>query len=244
MRLFPTPPYRDEKELLDHTQDATPHEIEHTLRDIRRANIFGLGTWVVQHHLANMLRDWPRNRALTILDLATGSADIPQAVARWALREGYDVRFVASDISEEILDVARTRIEMAGLSDYVQFAACDAANAPFDNRAFDVVTCSLAFHHMSLGQARQVLPHMARMSRLGFIINDVYRSKGAWYMAWVLTHFTTTNRLTRHDGPTSVYRAYTPAELRRLSRETGVPLSIHQHPFWRVAAVGRTDRVQ
>lgn len=237
MRLFPTPPYRDVKELLDHTEDATNHEIEHTLRDIRRANIFGLGTWVVHRHLAGLLEEWPRERTVHILDLATGSADIPQAVCRWGERRGYDIRVTATDISEEILDVARTRIEKAGLSGRIAFAACDAAHPPFADKSFDVVICSLAFHHLDVAQARRVLPRMDRLARLGFIVNDVYRSQGAWYMAWFLAHITSTNRLTRHDGPASVYRAFTPAEFRRLGRESGVDLQIYTYPFWRVAAI-------
>ena len=43
MRIFSTPPYRDVKELLDSSEQFSEREIETTLRDIRRANIFGLG---------------------------------------------------------------------------------------------------------------------------------------------------------------------------------------------------------
>ena len=45
--------------------------------------------------------------------------------------------------------------------------------------------------------------------------------------------------MTRHDGPASVLRAYTPTEMRRISDSAGVKVSIYRHPFWRMAAVGR-----
>src|SRR3954471_15929070 len=99
MRLFPTPPYRNVQELLDSSEQFGEREIETTLRDIRRANIFGLGTWVVKHHLARILEDHPKEEPVTILDLATGSADIPQAMCRWGASEGFDIRFVATDLS-------------------------------------------------------------------------------------------------------------------------------------------------
>ena len=57
-------------------------------------------------------------------------------------------------------------------------------------------------------------------------------------MAWALSRLTSTNRLTRHDGPASVYRAFTPAEMRRLSRDAGVDVTVFRHAFWRMAVVG------
>jgi SAM-dependent methyltransferase len=238
MRLFATPPYREVAELLDEADTASTHDLEHTLRDIRRANIFGLGTWVVKHHLERLVGDWPAGRKLRVLDLATGSADIPEELCRWADRRGLDIEVVATDISWRILQVARRRIERSGFGDRVAFLACDAANPPFAPATFDVVICSLAFHHLSVRRACVAMPEIARLGGRGFIINDIYRSRGAWLMAWVLAHFTTTNRLTRHDGPASVSRAFTPAELRRMAGRAGLCVRVYRHPFWRVAVVG------
>src|SRR5438105_8910168 len=114
MRIFPTPRYCNEQELLDKSGEATRHELEHTLRDIRRANIFGLGTWVVKHHLSRLLGAGQEQGVspagavsgvcktavhLRILDVATGSADIPQALCEWGTSAGLDIEVVATDIS-------------------------------------------------------------------------------------------------------------------------------------------------
>lgn len=241
MRIFPTPRYRNSPELLDAVKGISERDLQTTLRDIRRANIFGLGTWVVKHHLADLLRDVPRGEPISILDLATGSGDIPEELCRWARKEGHSLSFVLSDISEEILNVARQRIERAGFGDSVQYVVCDATRSPFPERSFDVVTCSLALHHLDLRQARVALKQMSRLARRCFIVNDIYRAQGAWYMAWVLTRLTTTSRLTRNDGPASVLRAYTPAELRRMSAEADVHVELHTYPLWRMALVGRVE---
>ena len=52
----------------------------------------------------------PRSRptqAISVLDLATGSGDIPLAISRWAKRKGLAMTIVASDFSEPILREAR-----------------------------------------------------------------------------------------------------------------------------------------
>ncbi len=243
MRIFPTPRYRDVQELLDMPGQATEQDLLHTLRDIRRANIFGLGTWVVKYHLDRLVESFPKNRTLTVLDIATGSADIPEELCRWAQKLGRKINITATDLSPEILAVARDRIKKAGFEDHVTFVACDAIAVPFSDRAFDVVTCSLALHHLTLTAAHGAMREMKRLSRLGFIINDIYRAQGAWIMAWVLTRLTTTNHLTRHDGPASVYRAFTPSELARIARGAGVAARVHTHPFWRAAVVGNTTHL-
>ncbi|MDQ3707051.1 MAG: methyltransferase domain-containing protein [Chloroflexota bacterium] len=237
MRIFRTPPYRDIPELLDSTTGVDDHDLQTTLRDIRRANIFGLGTWVVKHHLEKLLAG--RTGKLSVLDVATGSGDIPEELFRWARTRDVELTCVLTDISPEILSVARERINRVGFGSAASFAVCDAGRLPFPDASFDVVVCSLAFHHLNVRQAMSALREMARLSRVGFIINDVYRSQGAWYMAWLLVHLTTTNRLTRHDGPASVLRAFTPRELRRMASEVGVPVTVFKHPFWRMAVVGK-----
>ncbi len=242
MRFFPTPPYKNEPELLDETTGVSNEALNTTLRDIRRANIFGLGTWVVKHHLEKLLESWDGGRPLRVLDIATGSGDIPEELCRWAARCGIDMSLVLTDISREILEVARERIIEAGFDDEASYMVCDASNMPFQDGEFDVVVCSLAFHHLDLMQAHAAMREMARLSRIGFIINDVYRAQGAWYMAWALAHLTTSNYLTRHDGPASVLRAFTPLELQRISQNAGVPVEITTHPFWRVAVVGKIGR--
>ena len=71
---------------------------------------------------------------------------------------------------------------------------------PLGSSSADLAFASLAFHHFNPCQAQAVMRQIGRIGHKGFIVNDIYRSQGAWYMAWFLAHMTTTNRLTRHDG--------------------------------------------
>ena len=108
------------------------------------------------------------------------------------------------------------------------------------DRSFDVVLCSLALHHFAPGEAVQVLREMDRLSRIGFILNDIRRCLAGYVAAWSASRVATRNRLTRHDMPLSVLRAYTPHELRALLRQAGIPNArVTTHPLFRMAAVRR-----
>jgi hypothetical protein len=73
---------------------------------------------------------------------------------------------------------------------------------------------------------------------VGFVLNDLRRSRLGWIAATIMTRLTTRNRLTRNDAPLSIRRAYTPAELAEMLHAAGVTESfIGRHRWFRMAAV-------
>ena len=157
---------------------------------------------------------------LTVLDVGTGAADIPVALVRWARTRGRRVSVLALDLQPDILAIARSR---TSAFPEVRLVAGEAMAAPVRTHGVDLAICSLMLHHLSEAAVVEVLQVMARVARLGFLVSDLRRSWAAWVSAWLLTRLTSRNRLAHHDGPLSVRRAYTRAELSRLSVAAGVP---------------------
>ncbi len=237
---LPVPAHRDTLELLDATDAVAPQTLAHNLRDIRRVNRFAGGTAVVLRHLPTLLTEIPRGGTVRVLDLATGSGDIPLALVRWGRRHGYDLRVLATDLSDEVLQVARR--ETAG-EPRIVLEACDARALPYGDDTFDVAICSLALHHFGRDDAVQVLREMARVAVRGIIVNDLTRSYFGYAGAWLLGVATTTNPLTRNDAPLSVLRAWTPDELRTMATEAELwDIHLTTHAFWRMALTGRSLR--
>lgn len=225
-------------ELLD-APEHDPRELAGNLRDIRLVNRLGGGSATVLRHLPGLVAAVPLGQPVTILDLATGSGDIPRAVAAWAARHGRAVEITASDASEAILaEAKRLLAETPG----VTFARLDARDVPRPDRSFDIVLCSLALHHFAPNEAVQVLREMNRLARIGLVVNDIRRSPVGYVTARVASRVATRNRLTRHDMPLSVRRAYTPDELRALCAAAGIASArVTIHPLFRMAAVGSTQ---
>ncbi len=227
-------PRSDELELLDEPGHDSS-ELAQNFRDIRRVNALLGGTSIVLRHLPPLVDSVPGSDPVTILDLATGSADIPVAIARWARKRGRRVSIVASDYSDEILALARDQVE--GHPE-ISLANYDARALPLPDDCFDIVVCSLSLHHFDPHDAVRVLQEMDRVARSGFVLNDLRRGRLGYLAARTAARLTTRNRLTRNDAPLSVKRAYTPGELDDLLHRAGVSdATISKHLWFRMAAV-------
>jgi hypothetical protein len=127
----------DEPEDID--DPAQPFaELARSMQDVALTNrLFG-GTQTILYHTAKLLRDVPAGSRVTILDIATGSADIPQALQAWGQNRGLELSIVGVDNHAGMLQMAR---ETAPAIHLVQ---ADALSLPFPPRSFDLALCALA----------------------------------------------------------------------------------------------------
>ncbi|HEV8021083.1 MAG TPA: methyltransferase domain-containing protein [Candidatus Lustribacter sp.] len=214
-------------ELMDGPVDE-PGELEHNLADIEFANRWLGG-------IAPILREVRRSGARSILDVGSGSGDVPHALVGDGRRRGVEVRATCLDRSDAMLAIARRR---TGGDERLTFVRGDGERLPFGDGAFDVVTCSLALHHFEPPAALQLLREMRRVARLTPIVGDLARSRVAFAATWLYARVTTRNRLTRHDAPLSVRRAYEPEEALTLARDAGWRSPrVRREPFFRMTLV-------
>lgn len=205
-------------ELLDSlAEHATAGEVVGNLRDIRLANRWLGGTRATLNAVRPWLSTSHREAPVSILDVATGSADIPVAIADWSRRSGLHVRIVATDVQPDVLAIARAA-ERPG---QIIIEQADACELPYPSGSFDLVTLSLALHHFEPEGAMRVLREMRRVARSRMVVNDLDRSRMGYAGAWLVAHLLTTNRLTRNDAPLSVRRAYTRREALALAHAAG-----------------------
>ncbi len=198
------------------------------LADLARLNaIFG-GRFLSVRHVKRLMGDVPRDRTLTVLDVGTGGADIPCAIARWARRVGRRIRILAMDRDAATLAVARH--VTASYPEIVQLQG-DAQALPVRFGSVDVVISALTLHHLEPAAAVPALAEMDAAARRGIVVNDLMRSRAAYCVVWLATRALTRNPISRHDGPLSVRRAYTPGEVRALCEKAGLfDVRVHRYP--------------
>ena len=186
--------------------DADPAELAAALAFIRRINAVLRYASATVGHLRRFSRAWPTDRPTTLLDVATGSADIPRAVLRWADRAGRDVRIVGLDLHAATLAVAARTPDPR-----LAFVRGDALALPFADRSFDYVLSGMFLHHLPDPAAVAALAEMDRVARRGVVVADLLRSRRAY--AWISLFTLAANGMVRHDARGSVAGAFTRDEL-------------------------------
>jgi 2-polyprenyl-3-methyl-5-hydroxy-6-metoxy-1,4-benzoquinol methylase len=226
-------------ELMD-DPEVDRSQLEHSLRDLRAVNRWLGGTRVVVHHLRRILPRLPSG-TIQLLDVATGSADIPIHLVRWARRRSVRLEILATDAHPATVALAR---EHTLGEPEIEVAQANALDLPYADGSFDVALCATALHHFSREDAVCVLRELGRVARCAVIVSDLRRSRlalaGAHLLAATLWR---NNPVARHDGPLSVRQAFTAAELRELAQLARLANArVHTHPVFRVALVAEHAR--
>lgn len=202
-------------ELLD-GEDLELDDVRANLRELALLNRLPGGA---SASIAAVRRLAGRRDAVSILDVGTGGADIPLALVRHGRRHGLEWSVLATDARPDILGIARRRVRSEPA---ITLQLADGRRLPYPERSFDVAHSSLLLHHLDPGTAVEVLSEMARVARLGVVVNDLQRGPMHFAVTAATVLGLARNRYTRHDGIASARRAYTLAERRDLLATAGL----------------------
>ena len=211
-------------ELLDDDL-GTPEEVAASLADLRGINA-RFGGVQTTARLLQRVATQSGLRELSVLEVAAGAGDLCLDVQQFLAREGVQLRVV-------LLDRMWSHVDGRPLP-----AVCgDALRLPFRNDSFDVVSCSLFAHHLERDEVRGFAAGAIRVCRRALLINDLIRSP--IHLALVYASLPLLrSRLTRHDAPASVRRAYTLQEMRDALRALpGVRLEMSKHYLYRMGVL-------
>lgn len=204
-------------ELLDQGTMPSP-EVRRSLLDLRRVNrLFGGRKILTAAVLGEALR-LGLNR-FSILDIASGSCDVPLAVLDAAQERGFDAHAFALEYWHRHLAMFR--------SDWkdrpnLQPVCADAFCAPFADRAFDFVTCSLFFHHLTEDRAIALLSQMNCWARHAIIVSDLERHPVPYYFFRAFSRFFTLSPVSRVDGEISLRQSFRRKELECIAERSGL----------------------
>jgi hypothetical protein len=210
-------------ELLD-SDAGTAFEVQTALADLRRINRWFGGTSTTLALLERVIsRSAPRQ--LSLLEVASGTAVLPNAAVEFARKHNVHLRVVCFDRCFTHLDTG------------VPAVVGDALHLPFATESFDLVSCGLFAHHLEPSEIVRFAREALRVAREALLINDLIRNAIHLAMAWVGRPLWR-SRLTRHDSVASVRRSYTPAELGSLLQQAQpAKVEISQYYFFRFGAI-------
>lgn len=209
-------PRRREREWMDEPH-ADADQLRRSLRFIRRVNRFLGYTRVTINHLERFSHRWPPGKPIRILDIATGSADIPLVILGWAKRRGHDVKVVGLDLHSATIQHAQAA---AANEPRLCIVRGDARRLPFANASFDYCMANMFLHHLDEAEVIAVLAEMDRVASRGLIVSDLLRDARAH--RWIKLLTLLSNPMAKHDAAASVAQAFTGDEIRSLAQRAGL----------------------
>jgi SAM-dependent methyltransferase len=211
-------------ELLDDDL-GTAAEIAASLSDLRHINEWfgGVGT------TSTLLRRVAAERGcrkLSVLEVGAGAGDVPLAAQRALAGHGIELQVT-------LLDRIGSHLPRAGAASVAGDALC----LPFGDGTFDVVSCSLLAHHFEPKELVKFASESLRVCRQAVLINDLIRSRLHLLLVYLgLPLFR--SRITWHDAPASLRRAYTCDEMRGLlAAAGGSKVQVSRHYLFRMGVL-------
>jgi 2-polyprenyl-3-methyl-5-hydroxy-6-metoxy-1,4-benzoquinol methylase len=171
--------------------------------------------WKPISHVARALSPKP----VRVLDIATGSGDIPIALWQRAQRQGLKLEITGIDVSPRTIEFARQRAER--LQSPIQFQCYNALENDL-TAEYEVVMCSLFLHHLPRDHAVELLRRMAAAARRAVLISDLRRSAYGLALAFAASRIFSRSQVVHDDAVRSVRAAFTRSELADIAKQAGL----------------------
>lgn len=221
-----------ETEVLDQP-DCDPALAATCYRFMEVVNHYFGGVRIVRRLFEELAQRRDAGIPLRILDIGSGSCDIPLAISRWAKTRGLAVQFTCLEIGGPATSIARAKLARAN-DPAVRLLMQDAFTYQPDE-PYDWAVASLCFHHFDDEQILSLLRRLQGFVREGVLINDLRRSLLASSVAIVVTALAPPGA--RHDALASIRRGFKVAELRALLEKVdGTTVSVERAWWFRIAA--------
>jgi len=200
-------------EMMDRPQPVSS-ELEHDLQRLRQLN-----RWFGSYRLvSDFMQHWIKPDArMRIVDLATGSGDIPRLLVDFARNIGAHVEIDAVDRQLATLQIART---LSG--GYPEISYHEANILQWNGiQNYDLALCSLVLHHFSDEDAVTVLGRCRQLSKKFVLVSDLRRGFLLRVGVHLLTAVIFREPMTRFDARLSAQRAFSFSEMRQLAIRAG-----------------------
>ncbi len=200
-------------ELMDLPQPVSA-ELEQDLANLRSLNRWFGGYRIIHHFLRRWLRTESKIR---LLDVATGSGDVPRLIVDYARAHSVPVEIKAIDQQEATVEIAR-RLSVS----YPEIRYCCADLFAWKpDGIFDIVICSLALHHFSEEDVIRALRKFRELSSGAILVTDLQRSRFLSMAVFVVTETLYREPMTKFDGRLSASRAFSFTEMDELAKRAG-----------------------
>ncbi len=199
-----------EIELMDGFQ-GTENELELVLTDINRVNAVLGGNAITLEAVFRLLRKHPK-KSYTILDVGCADGNMLREIALRARKAKIIIKLIGLDLNDLSLVIAKKKS--------LKFPEIEYLNQDvftLENMDLDIVITTLTLHHFRDRDIPKFLHRFSEMASIGVVINDLQRSRLAYYLFRAFSVIFIKTYTAKHDGLISILRGFKKKELQNFA---------------------------
>lgn len=216
-----------------HDADPAKHELSYT-------HLATINRWLARtrkllwrHILLPAVRG---GGSASVLEVGCGGGDVLAWLARTARESGVTLQLCGLDVDARA--VARARQSLAPFPEArVRHAGID--DLDVIGESADYVVCNHVLHHLAAEEIVPALRQLRRVTRRRLVINDLERSRSAYWLFSALAGVAFRNSFVFGDGRLSIRKGFRLPELRAACAQADFPSTarIFAMAPWRVVVV-------
>ena len=189
-------------------------EMEQLLSDLKRVNKWLGGNSVTLEGIKKLLSGRSWDTPLRILDVGCGDGAMLRYCADWFRQNNIPCQLTGIDANPYIVEIACKRSRAYSNIEYFHI---NVFSEEIEQLHCDIALFTLFLHHFSDEEIIRILKNSLNKAKVGIVVNDLERSRIAYYLFGLFSYFFIRTRTARQDGLLSICRAFKKRELQQLS---------------------------
>jgi 2-polyprenyl-3-methyl-5-hydroxy-6-metoxy-1,4-benzoquinol methylase len=187
-----------------------------TLDQIALVNQLLGGNNITLEGVSMLMENVPPGKEVTIADIGCGNGDMLRTLAKTARKNGWRVKLIGIDANGYTANYAAV---LSAQYPEITYYCIDILDDRFREMQYDIVLCTLTFHHFEDRQITKLMSVFRRNAAIGIVINDLHRSALAYRLFQVFSRLAGMGKMAKEDGLVSILRGFKRKEIEELSRK-------------------------
>jgi len=168
------------------------------------------GNKITIEGVKDLLKGIDKGLEISILDVGCGNGDMLRTLADFGKAKG--IKFQLYGMDANAFTVSYARKLSAGYKN-ISYMCEDIFEEIKQERKYDVILCTLTLHHFKDDEILKLLKGFRKQAAIGMVINDLHRSKLAYYLFIALCKVFKLNHMSKSDGLVSILRGFKKADI-------------------------------
>ncbi len=208
--------YRSTQEEIMDSFDLQGPEMEIMLGDLKTVNKILGGQQVTLEGILTLLEGFSKDEIITVVDIGCGDGNMLRNIAVFGAKHNYKFNLIGVDGNKHIIKLAE---EKSASFPNISFKTKDIFSKKAIVSEYHIALCTLFLHHFKNEGIITILKKLSAEAKVGVIVNDLHRSRTAFWLFRLFSSIFIKSKIAKHDGLVSVARGFKRTELTALANK-------------------------